>query len=94
MSSIFIQDDSTQGTGGFPSYSITYPTKTYPNIKMRTNCGIYNSANNEVKIFTNGIDAFTVDSSQKVTCNGSLITNLDWNKIDGKPNFFSSNYND
>ena len=94
MGSIFIQDTSTQGTGGLPTYSITYPTKTYPIIKMRTDCGIYNSANNEIKIFTNGIDAFTVDSSQKVICNGSLITNLDWNKIDGKPNFFSGNYND
>lgn len=85
--SIFIADTSTQGTGGLTSATFTYPTKTYPNLKMNTNCGIYNSGDNTIKIFTNGIDALTIDASQKVSCDGSLITNVNYNNLTNKPDF-------
>ncbi len=92
--SIFIADTSTQGTGTISSSTFSYPTTTNPNIKMRTNCGIYNSADNTIKIFTNGTDALTIDNTQRVICNGSLITNLDYNNITlNNPNFNNNSLN-
>jgi hypothetical protein len=92
MSVIFNQDTSTQG--GTPTFvSTTYNTKDNPNIKMKTKCGIYNSGDNIIKIFTNNIDALTIDNNQKVICNGSLITTLSYANIDGKPTNFQADWN-
>ncbi len=91
MSSIFTQDTSAQDSGGF-TFIKNYYTKDYPNISFYSRAGIYNSADNIIKIFTNNIDALTIDNNQKVICNGSLITNLDWNKIDGKPTNFPTSW--
>ena len=93
MSSIFTADTSTQGTGGITSYTLTYHSKTYPNIKMNTNCGIYNSGDNTIKLFTNGIDALTIDASQKVSCDGSLITNISYTNLINKPTLFDGTWN-
>ena len=91
MSSIFTQDTSAQDSGGL-TFIKNYYTKDYPNISFYSKAGIYNSADNIIKIFTNNIDALTIDANQKVICNGSLITNLDWNKIDGKPTNFPTSW--
>jgi len=89
--SIFTPDTSIQLTGNATN-AITYNTKDNPNIAFHSFAGIYNSGNNVIKIFTNNIDALTIDNNQKVICNGSLITNLDWNKIDGKPTNFQTTW--
>ena len=89
--SIFTADTSTQGIGGFTN-TIVYNTKDDANIKMFSKSGIYNSANNEIKIFTNNIDALTIDTNQKVICDGSLITNLSWTNITGKPSIFPTDW--
>ena len=63
--SMFNEDTSTQG--GTPSFvSTTYNTKENPNIKMKTKCGIYNSGDNVIKIFTNNIDALTIMKIKKL----------------------------
>ena len=36
----------------------------------------------------NSTDAFTIDANQKVICNGSLITNINYNNIDGFYDWF------
>ena len=92
MSGIFNEDTSTQG-GTTSFVSTTYNTKENPNIKMKTKCGIYNSGDNVIKIFTNNIDALTINENQKVVCDGSLITNLDYNNINNKPSLFNGDYN-
>jgi len=81
MNSIFNADTSTQGTGGLPTYSRTYSTIDYPITKMYSKSGIYNPSDNVIKFYTNNTDALTIDANQKVICNGSLITNLDYNNI-------------
>ena len=87
MTSIFTADSSTQGTGGFTNTK-AFNTKDNANIKFFSKSGIYNSGDNTIKIFTNNVDALTIDANQKVICNGSLITNLDWNNISlNKPSF-------
>ena len=81
MSSIFSADTSTQGSGGLPTFTRTYSTKDYPITQMYSKSGIYNPSDNVIKIFTNNVDALTIDANQKVICNGSLIPNLDYNNI-------------
>ena len=98
MTSIFTADSSTQGTGGFTNTK-AFNTKDDANIKFFSKSGIYNSSDNTIKIFTNNIDALTIDANQKVICNGSLITNLDYNNISlNKPTLAtvatSGSYND
>jgi len=84
MTSIFTADSSTQGTGGFTNTK-TFNTKDNANIKFFSKSGIYNSGDNTIKIFTNYIDALTIDANQKVTCDGSLITNITYSNITGRP---------
>jgi len=68
---IFNEDTSTQG--GTPSFvSTTYNTKENPNIKMKTKCGIYNSSDNLIKIFTNDKDALTINENQIVIFNSNI----------------------
>ena len=89
MNSIFNADLSTQGIGGLPIYTRTYPTKDYPITKMYSKSGIYNPSDNVIKFYTNDLDALTIDANQKVICNGSLIANLDYNNIStNKPTLF------
>ena len=89
--SIFSPDLSIQITGD-STLSKTYNTKDNPNLTFHSRAGIYNSADNTIKIFTNNVDALTIDANQKVICNGSLITNITWNNIDGKPTNFPTNW--
>jgi hypothetical protein len=84
MTSIFTADTSTQLSGGSTNVK-TYNTKDNPNMRLFSKSGIYNSADNEIKFFTNNTDALTINSSQKVICDGSMITNLTYNNITGKP---------
>ena len=91
--SIFTQDTSTQGTGSLSTYSKSYSTRDYPFIRLYTKSGVYNPSDNVIKFFTNNLDALTIDASQRVICNGSLITNLEWNNINNKPSFFDGSYN-
>ena len=95
--SIFSPDTSIQITGD-STLSKTYNTKDNPNLTFHSRAGIYNSADNTIKIFTNNVDALTIDANQKVICNGSLITNINYNNIDGKPTLStvatSGSYND
>jgi len=84
MTSIFTQDTSSQTTGGF-TLTRTYNTKDNPNIRFYSKAGIYNSADNTIKFFTNNTDALTIDANQKVICNGSLITNLTYTNIPARP---------
>ena len=90
--SIFTPDTSIQLSGN-SGVSKTYSTKDNPNLAFHSRAGIYNSADNEIKFFTNNIDALTIDANQKVICNGSLITNLAWGNINGKPTNFQSDWN-
>ena len=92
MTSIFTADTSSQTTGGF-NVTKTYQTKDTPNIKFYSRSGIYNSADNVIKFFTNYTDALTIDANQNIICNGGSITNLNWNNINGKPSFFDGTYN-
>ena len=91
MTSIFTADASTQGTGGFTNTK-TYNTKDNPNMRLFSKSGIYNSADNTIKFFTNNTDALTINSSQQVICDGSLITNIAWGNINGKPSFFDGTW--
>ena len=91
MNGYFVADTFSQaGAGGLTALSAKYSTLSLPSMKFSTKSGIYNSADNVIKIFTNNVDALTIDANQKVICNGSLITNLDWNNITlNKPSFAS-----
>jgi len=91
--SIFNADVSTQGSGGLPTYTRTYSTQDYPITRMYSKSGIYNPSDNVIKFYTNNLDALTIDANQKVICNGSLITNLDYNNIStNKPTLFDGTW--
>ena len=90
--SIFTPDTSIQLTGNSTN-AITYNTKDNPNLAFHSRAGIYNSADNVIKIFTNNADALTINSSGQVICNGSLITDISWTNIAGKPMYFAASWN-
>jgi len=90
--SIFTPDTSIQLTGNSTN-AITYNTKDNPNIAFHSRAGIYNSADNVIKIFTNNSDALTINSSGQVICNGTLITDISWDNIAGKPFYFAASWN-
>ncbi len=50
--------------------------------------GLYNPSNNVIKMFTNNIDALTIDSNQCLYGNGTGLTNIGYNNVIYKPNNF------
>ena len=57
----FISDNSTQTTSVFSKGNL-YTSKTNPNLRLSTSSGIYYPSINNVRIYTNSIDALTIDS--------------------------------
>ena len=80
----FISDNSIQD-GSLLSYGLSYSTKEKPTLKLNSNSGIYNPSDNVFKIFTNNIDALTIDANQILTGNGSGLTNVNYDAITNKP---------
>ena len=80
----FIQDNSIQNST-LSSYGLSYSTKAKPTLKLNSNSGIYNPSDNVFKIFTNNIDALTIDANQILTGNGSGLTNVNYDAITNKP---------
>jgi hypothetical protein len=54
-------------------------------INFNATSGIYNPSANVIKIFTNNIDALTIDENQFLTGNATGLTNLNYNAITNKP---------
>jgi len=81
---IFIQDLSTQTTSGISSNQ-NYSSQTIPYVNFNGTGGIYNPSQDNIRIFTNNIDALTIDSNQCLYGNGTGLTHLQYNNIDGKP---------
>ena len=89
----FISDASAQTGGSLLSYNKFYTSKTNPSIKLNSKSGIYNDSDNVIKIFTNDIDALTIDASQNITGNGSGLTNVNYNNLTNKPTNFQTDWN-
>jgi len=89
----FINDASAQTGGSLLLFNTFYSTKAKPSIKLNSNSGIYNPSDNVVKIFTNNIDALTIDASQYLTGNGTGLTNLNYGAISNKPTNFQTDWN-
>ena len=87
----FISDTSTQTTSVFSQGNL-YTSKTNPNLRLSTSSGIYYPSINNVRIYTNSIDALTIDSNQIIYGNGGGLTNLTYNNITGKPTNFQSDW--
>jgi hypothetical protein len=55
----------------------TFSSVTAPTILFNDGTsGIYNPSNNVIKMFTNNIDALTIDSNQCLYGNGTGLTNI------------------
>ena len=54
-------------------------------INFNATSGISNPSANVIKIFTNNIDALTIDENQFLTGNATGLTNLNYNAITNKP---------
>jgi hypothetical protein len=89
---VFIQDTSTQTTSVITANQ-RYTTKAIPNISFNGTSGIYNPAADNIKIFTNNVDALTIDSNQGLYGNGTGLTNLGYSNIINKPTNFQSDWN-
>lgn len=87
----FISDNSAQTTSVFSQGNL-YTSKTNPNLRLSTSSGIYYPSINNVRIYTNSIDALTIDSNQIIYGNGGGLTNLTYNNITGKPTNFQSDW--
>ena len=85
-------DTSTQ-LNNVLTISDNYSSSTTPNINFNSSSGIYNPSDNVVKIFTNNIDALTIDASQYLTGNGTGLTNLNYGAISNKPTNFQTDWN-
>ena len=48
--------------------------------------------NKPIRVYTNSIDAFTIDSNQILYGNGGGLTNLTYNNINGKPTNFQADW--
>ncbi len=71
----------------------TFSSVTTPSILFNDGTsGLYNPSNNVIKMFTNNIDALTVDSNQCLYGNGTGLTNIGYNNVTNKPNFFPSDW--
>jgi len=87
----FISDNSTQTTSVFSQGNL-YTSKTNPNLRLSTSSGIYYPSINNVRIYTNSIDALTIDSNQIIYGNGAGLTNLTYNNLNGTPTNFQSDW--
>ena len=76
----FISDNSTQTTSVFSQGNL-YTSKTNPNLRLSTSSGIYYPSINNVRIYTNSIDAVTIDSNQIIYGNGAGLTNFTTSQI-------------
>ena len=74
----FISDNSAQTTSVFSQGNL-YTSKTNPNLRLSTSSGIYYPSADNFRIYTNGIDALTIDSNQIIYGNGAGLTNLTYN---------------
>ena len=81
----FISDNSIQTSNVFSQGNL-YTSKTNPNLRLSTSSGIYYPSINNVRIYTNSIDALTIDSNQIIYGNGAGLTNLNYNNIYNPPN--------
>ena len=71
----------------------TFSSVTAPTILFNDGTsGIYNPSNNVIKMFTNNIDALTIDSNQCLYGNGTGLTNIGYNNVINKPNNFPSDW--
>ena len=88
----FPYDNSTQ-LGNIQSLITTYSTNTTPDISFNGTSGIYNPSANNIRLFTNNIDALTIDSNQCLYGNATGLTHLQYSNIDNKPSYFRADYN-
>ena len=88
----FPSDTSTQLNNAL-SISDNYTSATTPNINFNSSSGIYNPLANVIKIYTNNIDALTIDASQQLSGNGTGLTNLNYSAITNLPTNFQTDWN-
>ena len=90
----FVTDNSSQLGINSISYTPTYSTLNNPSIVFSDfKSGIYNPSLNTIKIFTNNIDALTIDSNQCLYGNGTGLTNIGYSNVINKPTNFQSDWN-
>ena len=87
----FTNDNSAQ-LSYTPTVSFSYNTITTPEINFNGTSGIYNPSNNVIKMFTNNIDALTIDSNQCLYGNGTGLTNIGYNNVINKPTNFQTDW--
>ena len=88
----FPSDTSTQLNNAL-SISDNYTSATTPNINFNATSGIYNPSANVIKIYTNNIDALTINASQQLSGNGTGLTNLNYSAITNLPANFQTDWN-
>ena len=89
----FNNDNSTQLNIGTATYAPSYSSKTAPNILFNDGTsGFYNPSINNIRLFTNNIDALTIDSNQCLYGNATGLTNLGYSNIINKPTNFQSDW--
>ena len=81
----FIIDDSIQTSTVFSQGSI-FTTKTNPNLRLSSTAGLYYPSENNFRVYTNSINALTIDNNQILYGNGAGFTNLNYNNISNPPN--------
>jgi len=87
MSSIFTEDISVQQLQLDYTSTEIFNSKDDANLKFFKKSGIYNSSIDEIKFFTNNIDALTIDNNQTIICNNlksinSIVTSILSNNTD------------
>ena len=87
MSSIFTEDISVQELQLDYTSTEIFNSKDDANLKFFKKSGIYNSSIDEIKFFTNNIDALIIDNNQTVICNNlksinSIVTSILSNNTD------------
>jgi len=76
----FITDASTQQTNSITSGS-GFTTKTKPSLSLSSSSGLYYPSINNIRLYTNSIDALTIDSNGVLSGNGSGFTNFTSSQI-------------
>ena len=80
----FINDNSTQLNITTTSYLPSYSSITNPSILFYDGTsGIYNATANTIIMYTSGTTALTIDSNQCIYGNGTGLTHIQYNNIDG-----------
>ena len=88
----FINDTSIQTTTVF-SQGSPFTSTANPNLRLSSSAGVYYPSTDNFRIFVNSTDALTIDSNGILYGNGTGLTNLTYNNINGKPTNFQSDYN-